>query len=185
MQTCDHKDQASLYALGLLDEAGSSEFEQHLDSCEVCAVELRESSEIAVQLAGTISPSSPPSSLRDRVLNEAVLPRGVAALIRGQKMNWQPTEFTGVSVARLYEDPVRGELTALVRMAPGARYPSHRHTSLEHCYVIEGDLIFEDYVMTAGDYSAGTPYKDHSAATTKTGCLLFMVNNLRDQAHAH
>ena len=185
MQKCDDGDRASLYALGLLDEAESSAFEQHLSSCSVCEAEARESSDLAVQLARTIPASTPPASLRRRVLSESVLPRGVVALVRGAQMSWQPTPFKGVSMAKLYEDPIRGELASLVRMAPGARLPSHHHASLEHCYVVEGDLIFEDHAMTAGDYSAGSPDKDHTAATTKAGCLLFIVHNLQDQAHVH
>ena len=184
MHECDHGDHASLYALGLLDEADCTAFEQHLNSCSICAAELRDSGHLAFQLAGTIPASVPPASLRNRVLTEAVLPRGVAALVRGQQMNWQPTPFTGVSIARLYEDSLRGELASLVRMMPGAHYPSHHHARLEHCYVLEGDLVFEDHTLAAGDYSAASPGKDHTAATTKTGCLLFIVHNLEDQVHA-
>jgi anti-sigma factor ChrR (cupin superfamily) len=98
-------------------------------------------------------------------------------------MNWQPTPFAGVSIARLYEDSTRGELTSLVRMMPGALYPSHRHAGLEHCYVLEGDLVFEDHTLVAGDYSAGSPDTDHTSATTRHGCLLFIVHNARDHVH--
>jgi anti-sigma factor ChrR (cupin superfamily) len=184
MQECDCGDRASLYGLGLLDEAESRSFEHHLSSCSLCAAEVRESGDLAVRLAETIPASAPPAALRHRVLAEAVLPRGVVALVRGGQMNWQPTSFPGVSVARLYEDSTRGELTSLIRMLPGAHYPSHRHASLEHCYVLEGDLIFEDHTLTAGDYSAGRPDRDHSSATTKQGCLLFIVHNASDHLHA-
>ena len=101
-----------------------------------------------------------------------MLPCGVLALVRGKQIFWQETPFQGVFMARLYEDSLRGELISLVRMLPGAKYPSHHHASLEHCYVIEGDLIFEDHTLYAGDYSAGSPDRDQSAATTKNGCFL-------------
>jgi anti-sigma factor ChrR (cupin superfamily) len=182
MQKCDD---ASLYGLGLLDEADSRAFELHLNSCPSCAADVRESRDLAVRLAGTIPVSAPPASLRNRVLTEAVLPRGVAALVRGAKVEWQPAPFTGVSIARLYEDPVSGDLTSLVRMMPGARIPSHRHASLEHCYVLEGDVVFEDHTLAAGDYSAASADRDHTAATTTTGCLLFIVHHHQDQVHAH
>jgi anti-sigma factor ChrR (cupin superfamily) len=185
MQLCDRDDHASLYALGLLDEPDAREFEQHLNSCSVCAEEVRESGELAVRLAATIPASAPPAGLRQRVLTEAVLPKGVMTLARGNQMDWQPTPFAGVSVARLYEDPVRGELASMIRMMPGATYPSHHHASVEHCYVLEGDLVFDDHSLMAGDYSAGSPGQDHTSATTTQGCLLFIVHNLRDQVHAH
>ena len=185
MAQCEHQDRASLYALGLLDESESLTFRQHLNSCALCAGEVRNSDHLTVELAKTIPASTPPNSLRDRVLREAVLPRGVVALTRCGQMNWQSTPFEGVSMARLYEDPVRGELASLVRMAPGAKYPPHKHACLEHCYVIEGDLVFDDHTLFAGDYSAGGTDDDHTAATTIKGCLLFIVHNLRDQVHAH
>jgi putative transcriptional regulator len=185
MQHCDDGDRAPLYALGLLDEPESSTFERHLISCSFCAAEVRESGNLAVQLAGTIPASAPPAGLRHRVLTEALLPRGVVALVRGGKMNWQPTSFDGVSIARLYEDPIRGELASMIRMEPGARFPSHHHANLEHCYVVEGDLIFDDHTMMAGDYSAGSPGKDHASATTNGGCMLFIVHNLNDEVHVH
>jgi anti-sigma factor ChrR (cupin superfamily) len=183
MQQCEHEERASLYALGLLDEAESNAFALHAASCSICANEVRASGDLAAQLAGTIPGATPPATLRTRVLSEAVLPRGVVALVRGGTLNWQATSFAGVSIARLYEDPVRGELASLVRMSPGARYPSHRHGGLEHCYVIEGDVVFDDHTMTAGDYSAGSPDTDHSAATTQVGCMLFLIHNSRDQVH--
>jgi anti-sigma factor ChrR (cupin superfamily) len=69
-------------------------------------------------------------------------------------------------------------------MRPGARYPSHHHRGLEHCCVLEGDVVFEDYAMVAGDYSAGSPDEHHTSATTQAGCLLFIVHDLGDQVHA-
>ena len=186
MRPCEHRVRAALYGLRLLDDGSElAAFEQHLSGCSVCGAEVRESGELAVALAGTISDSEPPAGLRQRVLSEAVLPRGVAALVRSGQMKWQPTSFAGVSIAVLHQDPVRGELSSLVRMSAGARYPSHRHASLEHCYVLEGDLIFEDHTLHTGDYSAGRPDADHMAATTKNGCLLFIVHNSRDQVHVN
>jgi hypothetical protein len=51
--------------------------------------------------------------------------------------------------------------------------------------VIEGDLVFEDHTLYAGDYAAGSPDRDHTAATTKNGCLLFIVHNSADQVHVN
>lgn len=185
MQQCGQGDRASLYALGLLEPEESSAFELHVSTCLSCAAEVRESGELAVELTKSLPVSSPPLNLRQRVLSEAVLPRGVLALVRGKQTTWRKTPFQGVFVARLYEDSVRGELTSLVRMLPGARYPSHHHAGLEHCYVIEGDLIFEDHILNAGDYSAGSPEGEHGSATTKNGCLLFIIHNRADQVHVN
>ena len=46
-----------------------------------------------------------------------MLARGVLALACRGQTQWQPTDFEGVSMARLYEDPARSELASLVRIA--------------------------------------------------------------------
>ena len=122
--------------------------------------------------------------MRERVLRDAKLPRGVLALARRENLEWQATAFEGISMARLFEDPVRGEVASLIRMMPGSHYPSHRHAAVEHCLVIEGDIVFEDHTLFAGDYSAGGQDWDHTSATTKNGCLLFVVHHIQDQLQA-
>jgi anti-sigma factor ChrR (cupin superfamily) len=184
MQPCDRTTQASLYALGLLEPPEAGEFELHLRSCATCEAEVRLSGGLAVELAEFMPVSDPPAYLRARVLSEAVLPRGVVAMVRGTALHWEPEVFPGVSLARLYQDAATGELATLVRMSPGACYPSHRHGGVEHCYVIEGDVIFADHKLHAGDYSAGAPGREHSSATTDSGCLLFIVTHTRDQVHS-
>jgi len=68
-------------------------------------------------------------------------------------------------------------------MEPGAIYPSHHHSQVEHCYVMQGDLVFEDHVLNSGDYEAAQPGTDHSPVTTKSGCLLFLVHNVNDTVY--
>src|SRR6202012_2149025 len=103
-----------------------------------------DSADLAGQLARTIPVTAPPTGLPERVLAEAVLPRGVVALVRGANRKWQATPFAGVSIARLFEDHSRGELTSLVRIMPGACYPAHHHAILELGNWCVGDLVFED-----------------------------------------
>jgi hypothetical protein len=46
-------------------------------------------------------------------------------------------------------------------------------------------LIFEDHTLAAGDYAAGSPHAAHTSATTKLGCLLFIIHNAGDQVYVH
>ena len=46
-----------------------------------------------------------------------------------------------------------GRQTVLLRAAPGAEHSCHRHSGVEQCYVIVGDLLDGDVEMRAGDYS--------------------------------
>jgi len=181
---CGKESSARLYALGMLDDAAARSFERHLGTCAACEEEVRQSGEVAVALAEAMPLSSPPPGVRDRVLNEVPgLPKGVAAVVRGSALEWRPTPFAGVFTAKLYADAVRGERASLLRVAPGARYPSHHHSDVEHCYVLQGDVVFSDHTLYAGDYEAASAGTDHSAVTTNTGCLLFLVHNTHDQVY--
>lgn len=183
LKHCAEEDSAQMYALGLLDSVESQSFERHLHSCAYCEAEVRQSGDMAVALVEAMPLSAPPPGLRDRVLTEVPLPMGVAAMVRGSALQWQPTPFEGVSTATLYADSVRGELASLVRVAPGAKYSSHHHSHVEHCYVLQGDVVFSDHTLYAGDYEAAFAGTDHSPVTSKTGCLLFLVHNQNDRVY--
>jgi anti-sigma factor ChrR (cupin superfamily) len=88
-------------------------------------------------------------------------------------MPWQATRFPGVEWKVLYTDP-SGRQTALVRMAPGARLPRHRHVGLEQSFVLEGVLMDEDGACAAGDYVWRRPGSEHEA-WAETGCVVLAI----------
>lgn len=88
-------------------------------------------------------------------------------------MAWEPTGFPGVERKLLYQDGA-GRQTALIRMAPGARLPRHRHAALEQTFVLEGALVDEDGACTAGNYVWRRPGSVH-AAWAPDGCLVLAV----------
>ena len=87
----------------------------------------------------------------------------------------------GIEVKRLFVDPATRIITSLLRVAPGAVYPAHRHAGLEHLYVVDGDAIFDDHTLNTGDYEARTPQSVHSTVTTTEGCLLLVIHNQHDE----
>lgn len=56
------------YAVHALSGPEESEFEAHLDECEMCAAEVRELRETAARLGAAVA-MSPPAEIRDRVLD--------------------------------------------------------------------------------------------------------------------
>jgi anti-sigma factor ChrR (cupin superfamily) len=88
-------------------------------------------------------------------------------------IDWEPTRFPGVEVKVLYQDP-SGKMTALTRMAPGAKLPRHRHVGLEQSYVLEGTLVDQDGPCTAGNFVWRRPGSTH-AAWTPDGCIVLGV----------
>lgn len=178
--TNDIHDQAISYSLGLLEPGEVTAFEAHLKECGVCASEVRAFGAVTVGLAQAIPEARPHPRVREEVLRRAGPER---ILVRAGDGAWQ-TPFPGVGVKQLFVDPVTRNVTWMVRMAPGAKYPSHRHAGNEHCYVLEGDLAFNDHTLHAGDYEVASASTGHSVTTTTSGCLLLIINNERDEVFA-
>jgi anti-sigma factor ChrR (cupin superfamily) len=80
----------------------------------------------------------------------------------------------GVELARLYQASPEGFSAALLRYAPGARVPRHRHHGFEHIFVLSGSQADEQGLYGAGAlivHAAGT---EHSV-TSEEGCLVLAI----------
>jgi anti-sigma factor ChrR (cupin superfamily) len=175
------RERAALYSVGMLDPAESGSFERHLGECGVCRGEVRAYAGATAALAFAIPETRPSPRVRQEVLRRTMPAR---ALMRADEGAWQATQFPGVEVKQLFVDPATGNVSSLVRLQAGARYPAHRHAGLEHCYVLQGDLAFTDHTLHAGDYEVNAPSTDHSPVTSQGGCLLLLITSQADQVFA-
>lgn len=89
------------------------------------------------------------------------------------KISWEPTTHAGVETKLLYADP-SGRQTMLVRMAPGAKLPDHRHVGVEQSFVLEGTLVDEDGTCTAGNFVWRRPGSVHTA-WSPDGCVVLAI----------
>src|SRR4051812_30809984 len=62
------REQAALYALGVLTSAERSIFEAHLAECTDCAAEVRAFLPVSTALAQTVPQHDPPTALRGQIL---------------------------------------------------------------------------------------------------------------------
>ncbi len=83
---------------------------------------------------------------------------------------WQAADFPGVTIKVLWRGATGDAFTALFRMQPGARLPRHRHMGVEQTYVLEGSLVDDEGVCTAGNFVWRHPGSVHSAHSPD-GCL--------------
>jgi len=79
----------------------------------------------------------------------------------------------GVEIATLYEDPA-GASAALLRYAPGAEVPRHRHPGYEHIFVLEGEQSDDRGVYRAGTFAVNRPGTEHRVWSS-TGCLALLI----------
>ena len=75
----------------------------------------------------------------------------------------------------------RKYLTCLVRMEPGAHYPSHRHADAEELFLLSGDLHVGPEVMHAGDYCRADAETIHSETSSETGCQFLLLASQNNQ----
>jgi anti-sigma factor ChrR (cupin superfamily) len=90
---------------------------------------------------------------------------GSSTYVKPQDMDWVPTRFAGVSIKVLYEDKEKGEMTCLLKWAPGTSLPMHKHPEIEQTYVLEGSLYDHDGICRAGEYvwrRVGSFHETHS-----------------------
>lgn len=94
------------------------------------------------------------------------------ALLSGE-VSWKPFR-TGIEIHRLYGEVGVGRAAALLRYAPGASLPAHRHAGFEQILVLAGDQ--ED---DRGRYGKGTvvvnPPGSKHAVTSRDGCIVFVT----------
>ncbi|HUE00181.1 MAG TPA: cupin domain-containing protein [Bryobacteraceae bacterium] len=176
------REAVALYSAGILEPERASELDRHLEAgCAVCASELQAFQETAAQLAYSLPERKPPTSLRGRLMDRIAPKAATRVLVRANEGAWQPAGVPGVALRRLFVDETTGYVTSLVKLDAGAVYPAHRHFGLEHCYVIEGDLVFHDHVLEAGDYEVALPSTAHSTVSSVHGCVLLLTSSQRNE----
>jgi anti-sigma factor ChrR (cupin superfamily) len=93
---------------------------------------------------------------------------------------WEWTRYAGVEQKTLLVERETGMLTALMRMAPGARLPDHEHVRIEQTYVLQGSLVCGEGVCKAGGFVWRPAGSRHEAWAGPEGGLflaMFQVPN--------
>lgn len=198
--TDDLREQASLYSLGLLesilDADAAVRWKQHLEHCGVCTAEVRACLEVATlasieaaeRVMATLPAGEPPARVKENLLRKIAALETQAdnsAIRRAGQGRWHKL-LPGIEIKRLFVDTATGAVTSLVRVAAGAVYPAHLHKGIEHLYVLDGDIVFDDHTLSSGDYEVRPANSRHSSATTLSaapneGCLLLVINSGHDE----
>jgi anti-sigma factor ChrR (cupin superfamily) len=79
----------------------------------------------------------------------------------------------GVEIHILHEAP-DGARVAILRYAPGAEVPVHRHEGYEYIYVLQGEQSDERGSYEAGSFVVNEPGMTHRVAS-KSGCIVLIL----------
>jgi anti-sigma factor ChrR (cupin superfamily) len=80
----------------------------------------------------------------------------------------------GIEMHRIYGDGASGPSAALLRYAPGASLPRHRHPGYEHITILEGSQVDEGGVYRAPCFIVNPPGSSHDVRSPD-GCLVLAV----------
>lgn len=182
----DARDLALLFSIGALNPDEERAFREHLDKGDRnLTAEWRAVEETVGQAALALPPVAPRPVLREKLLARVRPPVTQFApgifVARASESGWRRTKSPGVTFKELYVDPKTQMATSLLRLAPGARYPAHRHTAVEQCLVLEGEVELGDLRLSAGDYEWAEASTTHDLIRSETGCLLLIMSSKHDE----
>ena len=86
----------------------------------------------------------------------------------------------GIECKLLALDTERHRVSMLVRLAPGASYPSHTHAGAEELHLLGGELWIDERKLFPGDYNYGAPGAGDERVWSETGCTCLLVTSTKD-----
>jgi len=97
-----------------------------------------------------------------------------------EHLPWEKTAYAGIEQKTLLFDRGTGLITALMRMAPGARLPDHEHVKVEQTYVLKGELHCSEGICKEGQFVWRPTGSRHEAWAGPQGGLflaMFQIPN--------
>jgi len=128
-----------------------------------------------------------PSPAQARTIRRKLMERvadadGSHLTIAADALAWQPFG-EGVHIKPLREQG--GVLSYLLRLAPGASLPPHRHPLDEECLVLEGWLrVGSRIAVGPGGYHLAHQGALHATISTVTGATIFLRGAIPEAAQA-
>ena len=180
----DHAELVLLHALRALPVSEIPVAEAHLSACAECRQE-REALRPVIDafVAWPIDVLRPPASLWERLSGRIAAETGGQPLVPPAPGPAEPAweeAAPGISVKLLATDLERDRVSMLVRLAPGAAYPPHRHAGVEELYLLHGELMIDEKKLVPGDYNRAEADTADHRVWSETGCTCVLLTSTRD-----
>lgn len=176
-----------IQALALADAIGALDADERRDlEARLAALPPSVRAEVAdlydasVEMAACASGEEPSPGVRDLLLARIAAPSNHT--ITSTDGEWVQTQVPGLRMKILAIDRARDRVTMLLKGEPGTRYPAHRHSGPEECYVIGGSLNVEGRLLRAGDFHHAEGGSDHGELWTDEGVEVLLVGSASDYA---
>ena len=166
-------------AAGALDAAEQAELRRLVASLPIdIQAEVARLYDLTELLGTAADGPAPAPAVRDRLMTSILGPSRYTQT--ADEADWLDSGIPGLTLRILALDRERDVVTMLIRGEPGARYPSHRHTKPEECYVLRGTVIIEGRVLGPGDFHHADAESEHSEIYTVDGAEVLLVAGATD-----
>jgi hypothetical protein len=181
---CEQSEVTCAYALQVLPASEVAAAEAHIAACPECQCELESLRPVVDRFV-----SWPTDVLRPTTLLQGRLALRIAEETGKQPVlpperQWSEPDWEqvapGIECKLLASDAERHVVSMLVRLAPGASYPTHTHVGVEELHLLDGELWIEDRKLVPGDYNYGQPGHTDVRVWSETGCTCVLVTSTQD-----
>jgi anti-sigma factor ChrR (cupin superfamily) len=179
-----HAEQVFLYALQALPSSETTRVGSHIAGCAECRQEMETLRPIIDAFASWPTDVLRPSaSLWERLTQRIAEETGGQPVVLSDE-RWAEPEWKlagpGISCKLLATDTEKNRVSMLVRLAPGAEYPSHRHADIEELHLLHGELIINDLKLYPGDYHRAEAGSVDHRVWSETGCTCVLLTSSDD-----
>jgi anti-sigma factor ChrR (cupin superfamily) len=180
----DHLELVFLHALQALPSSEAPVMEAHISACADCREEIETLRPIiGAFVSWPTDVLRPPASLWERLARRIAAETGqepvVPAPQRRAEPEWEEAA-PGISCKLLATDTEKDRVSMLVRLAPGAAYPPHRHAGVEELHLLHGELMVDDKKLYPGDYIRAEAGSADNRVWSETGCTCVLLTSTRD-----
>ena len=180
----DHLELLFLYVLQALPSSEVPIVMAHISACAECRQEMETLRPIiGAFVAWPTDVLRPSASLWDRLARRISVETGQEPLAPARRQ-WAEPEWEeaapGLSYKMLATDTENDRVSMLVRLAPGAAYPAHRHAGVEELHLLHGELMVDDRKLHPGDYLRADAGSADYRVWSETGCTCVLLTSTRD-----
>ena len=180
----EHAEQVFLYALQALPWSEAAVVGAHIAGCAECRHEMETLRPIIDSfVAWPTDLLRPTVPLWERLAQRIAAESGGTPVVStgaGQAGPEWRDAGPGVSFKLLATDTDRKRVSLVVRLAPGAEYPPHRHAGIEELHLLHGELMVDDRKLYPGDYLRSEAGSVDRRVWSETGCTCILLTSSDD-----
>jgi anti-sigma factor ChrR (cupin superfamily) len=180
----DYAERVFLYVLQALPSDELAVVGAHIAGCAECRQEIETLRPIVDSFVSwPTDVLRPPVPLWERLARRIAAETGGEPLLPAPQRRAEPEwkdAAPGIACKLLATDTEKERVSMLVRLAPGAEYPAHRHRGVEELHLLHGELMIGDRKLYPGDYHQAEPGSVDHRVWSETGCTCVLITSYND-----